>query len=107
MSNAWQQIQAIRAGSSDRDYRDPRSYGTALSQEGYPNIGQWAQGHWPPENIDECQQLLKDAISRGSRPLLNVAMIVLSDFPDVKQIIWGRLSEHQRTKVRSMIQIMT
>jgi hypothetical protein len=104
--DAWDKIQAIRAGSRDRENRDTRSYGTALVEESYPHLGQWAQGHWTTENIAECQQLVFDAVQRGSRPLLQVAIYALADFPEVKRTIWAALNDQQQGKIRVMMQIL-
>ena len=104
--DVWEKVQVIGARSSDRQDYDHRAYGTALSEEGYPNIAQWCRGHWSEENQAECLRLLRDSLRRGSRPLLQVAMLVLGEAPTVKRSLWGQLTDEERQKATSMIAIM-
>ena len=104
--DAWFQIQQMTARSSDHQNYDERPYGTALSQEGYPKIAQWASGHWDEESIRECLALMKTAIARGSRPMLQVGLLALKGHDRPKRRIWEQFSDDEKARLKTMLAII-
>jgi hypothetical protein len=106
----WDLIQRINAGAShkvcamgDGSYKyDTRPYGTALQQEGYPKIQQWINLQWSNESEIECFKFLRDAISRGSIPMLEVAASALKDSPDQSTRFLRRLAPAEIIKLKRL-----
>lgn len=81
---------------------DDRPYGTALQQEGYPRIQQWINLQWSNETEIECFKFLRDAISRGSIPMLEVVASALKDSPDQSRRFTHRLSPAEIIKLKRL-----
>ena len=115
MTNAWGYVQSISAGASSKvcamgnqqeQYKfDTRAYGFALEQTGYPLIRQWLHGRDGGTADTEYLRFAKDAISRGSAPMLHVvAAGAMADKGRVKVLVDG-LDDSKRTKFFSSLNI--
>lgn len=111
--NNWNLVQGIRAGASPQicamagsTYRyDPRKYGTALQEVGYPLIQQWVDQRWSQESVAECLRFLQDSISRGSFPMLAIAGLALKANAEMNSRIVNALSDSELARLKSLLKI--
>lgn len=110
MSN-WDLVQQMKVGASPQTCQmggakfrfDARSYGSALQEEGYPLIRQWADRNWNAETRAECLQFLQDSINRGSIPMLSIASLALRG--DATAQIVQALSASELARLDSLLKI--
>lgn len=103
----WQQINSIRAGASlatcgrNPEVYNPKPYGMALL-ENFPHLQQCCEGTCQ----DDCQQLIRTAINRGSVPMAIAALLVFQGHSTkAKNATWKALSESDQQKLQFLLEL--
>jgi len=108
----WSMVNTIRGGATlgtcgkHPARYDPRPYGIALMETGYPALSRLCQGEWSEAEQADCLHLLQTATARGSYPMSTVGLLVLQQHPmERRELMWSKLTPKEQAKLRLHLEL--